>query len=475
MNFVVFDLALLAIFLIFISVFLYKKKHNLKKEGWLVLYRTQWGVKLIDRVGTKYKKTLKFLSYISVALGYFLMAGIIYLVYQVVKIYVLYPSFVSQIKVPPVLPLLPYFTELPGIKGIFPTFYFIYFILAIVIVATIHEFSHGIFMRRYGIKIKSTGFAFLKYFPAFLGAFVEQDEKSMSKAKNFEQRAVLSAGTFSNVLTSVVFFFLLFGFFSLAFTPTGVNFDNYAYGTFEVASIISVNGIAVSNSTYEGILSLMNEGDNKVKTSDGKNYVANKEFLENFGEFEGTIGMYYDSPALNSEIKSPILEIDSVKITSLEILNDEILSHNPGEEIEIKTGYGEDVETKKIVLGEHPEDSERPWLGIVFAGQQNSGLFTNLFGVDTFFRDPYVYYDSSVGDWGKFIYDFLWWTALISLLVAFFNMLPAGGLDGGRFFYLTVLSITKNKKFSERVFAFLTNLFLLVLFLVMVLWAISFI
>ena len=30
----------------------------------MYLYRTSWGLKLIDYVGTKYKKTLSFLSYV---------------------------------------------------------------------------------------------------------------------------------------------------------------------------------------------------------------------------------------------------------------------------------------------------------------------------------------------------------------------------------------------------------------------------
>jgi membrane-associated protease RseP (regulator of RpoE activity) len=53
-------------------------------------------------------------------------------------------------------------------------------------------------------------------------------------------------------------------------------------------------------------------------------------------------------------------------------------------------------------------------------------------------------------------------------------MLPVGIFDGGRFFYLTVLGITKNKKIAKQSFAFLTYFFLFILFVLMFFWAISF-
>ena len=76
MNFMVYDIGLLIIFVIFISIFLYRRKKNLKKEGLLLLYRTSWGMKLIDRVGEKWKKMLNFLSYGAIGLGYLLMGSV---------------------------------------------------------------------------------------------------------------------------------------------------------------------------------------------------------------------------------------------------------------------------------------------------------------------------------------------------------------------------------------------------------------
>jgi len=71
------------------------------------------------------------------------------------------------------------------------------------------NFSHGIFSINKKVKVKSTGFGFFPFFlPVFLAAFVELDEKNMEKKKPLSQMAVLSAGTFANVITGILFFII---------------------------------------------------------------------------------------------------------------------------------------------------------------------------------------------------------------------------------------------------------------------------
>ena len=87
------------------------------------------------------------------------MAGMIYLFGKMVYLYIAYPNIVRAIKVPPIMPLVPYLPQAFKLSFL-PDFYFITWILVLAIIAISHEFAHGIFMRRYGIKIKSTGFGF---------------------------------------------------------------------------------------------------------------------------------------------------------------------------------------------------------------------------------------------------------------------------------------------------------------------------
>jgi membrane-associated protease RseP (regulator of RpoE activity) len=73
----------------------------------------------------------------------------------------------------------------------------------------------------------------------------------------------------------------------------------------------------------------------------------------------------------------------------------------------------------------------------------------------------------------KFFYDLLWWIVLINLSLALTNMLPVGIFDGGRFFMLTVLAITGNKKIAEKSFKIATKFILALFVLLMVLWFIG--
>ena len=225
MNVIIYDITLLVAFVIFIGIFLYRKKKNLKKEGLLFLYRTSWGIRLINRIGKRFKKTLNVLSYVAVGLGYLLMGTMIYLFGKIVWLYILNPEIVRAIKIPPIMPLIPYLPQVFKLDFL-PPFYFTYWIIIIAIVAVVHEFAHGIFAAHGEVKIKNTGFGFFPFFfPIFLAAFVELDEKKMQTKKIFSQMSVLAAGTFANILTAILFFGIMWLFFVLSFSPAGVTFD----------------------------------------------------------------------------------------------------------------------------------------------------------------------------------------------------------------------------------------------------------
>jgi hypothetical protein len=178
------DLTLMAIFVIAISIFLYVRRKRIKREGLLLLYHTKWGVKFIDRFGKKHKKFLKVLSYISVILGYILMILMIYLFVQILWVYIFEANIVKTIKLPPITPLIPYLPQIFQLNFL-PPFYFSYWIIILAIVAITHEFFHGIFARSFDVKTKTTGFGFFPFFfPVFLAAFVNLDEKMMEKRKN---------------------------------------------------------------------------------------------------------------------------------------------------------------------------------------------------------------------------------------------------------------------------------------------------
>lgn len=474
MSFVVYDLIFLVLFAVGVGTFLYTRRKNLKKEGLLFLYKTSWGIKLIDYVGEKYTRTLKFLSYVSVGLGYVLMATMIYLFGKIVWIYVAMPQIVKAVKVPPIMPLVPYIDKVvPGL----PEFYFTYWIIIIAIIAITHEFAHGIFAVYNKIKIKSTGFGFFPFFlPVFLAAFVEPDEKKMQKSKKFPQLAILSAGTFANVITAIVFLAILILFFTIAFTPAGIIFNGYSYSIVDGSKIISINDKNIKNFEYSNLVFENNASMIKIKTSDG-DYIATKDLVEdadNLALFEdsGGIVLYNDAPAINEGLNGIITNFDGTKITSIENFRDALEDKSPGDKIILTTLVGDEVQNYEIVLGENPDDATKPLIGINFyESSSGSGILGKVYSAIALFKKPNIYYEPKFDGVSSFIYNLLWWVVLISVSVALINMLPMGIFDGGRFFYLTILGITKNEKIAKNAFKGITYLILFLVLLLMIFWA----
>jgi membrane-associated protease RseP (regulator of RpoE activity) len=473
MKLIVYDLGLLVLFVLFVGIFLYRKRKNLQKQGLLFLYRTSWGIKLINKVGNKYKKTLKFLSYVSISVGYLLMIGILYMVGKIIYLYAAYPHIVKAIKVPPIMPLVPYLPQVFKLDFL-PPFYFTYWIIILAIIAITHEFAHGIFAALNKVRIKKTGFGFFPFFlPIFLAAFVELDEEKMKKKKKFPQMAILSAGTFANILTAILFFIIMVLFFSLAFTPAGIVFDDYAYTVVGIAGISMVNNVSIENATYDKMVELMNEeGLNKIQTENGS-YVATKEFLERQQNVYNYTFLYYDAPAINAGIEGAITEINGVEIKNLDLFQEELEKYSSGEKVTLKTIVGEEINEYELVLGEHPEEEGSAYLGVGFIDQGKSGVMGKIVNFISSFKTSGIYYESKF-EAAWFIYNLFWWLVLISLTVALINMLPVGIFDGGRFFYLTILALTKSEKKAEKTFKFITRFFLFLLLLLMVLWVISF-
>lgn len=83
-----------------------------------------------------------------------------------------------------------------------------YTLVALVISVFIHEAGHGIVARVYGIKVESTGIAFVLFVP--VGAFVNLDKNGLEKATLKEKSAVLTAGPLNNMILAAVSMVLLF-------------------------------------------------------------------------------------------------------------------------------------------------------------------------------------------------------------------------------------------------------------------------
>ncbi|MFA6461489.1 MAG: site-2 protease family protein [Candidatus Woesearchaeota archaeon] len=269
----IFQYKWIILFYLALIVLLVIKRKSLTFQGKvIILYRTKFGLRWIEKFSKKFKEWIVLLGYIGIGTGF---VGLLFISYIIIKnLYDLLfvPNTASGVSL--VLPGI----NVPGM-GILP---FWHWLISIFIIALVHEFSHGIVARVHGINVKNTGLVFLG---PIIGAFVEPDEKKMSKEHDFKQYSVLAAGPFSNILLALVALLLL----TFAFTPLqqgmtepiGFTFDAYYNESYPFAQtgilpgtlITGINGKSVTDFTpFSEELVCLNPGEKiKVNTPD-KNY-----------------------------------------------------------------------------------------------------------------------------------------------------------------------------------------------------------
>jgi membrane-associated protease RseP (regulator of RpoE activity) len=462
MEFFYYDIIFFAIFALIVGLFLYKNKKKLQIESKiLLLYRTKFGLNFIEKVSSKAPWFFNFLAIVSIVCGYLLMiGGICLIVFTVFLIY----SAVNLPKIPPLMPLVPYLPSMFKIKFL-PPFYFTYWLISIALVAICHEFMHGTFARFYKIKLKSTGFGFLG---PFLAAFVEIDEKKMAKKPVKQQLAVLSGGSFANLILAILFVILLNGFCTAAFVQSGViipqlNVDGVIVPSY-IMSAVNISDVKYQNNAVNLTeLKSENKTDFKLESNIG-NYYLTKEILSITPNDTKTLIVYADTPAYNLKMKGIIQKINGNEIKNYTEFLEALKKLNPGDNVMLQTSEG----NYTFNMDKDPGNSSRGVIGFGFPKEQKgtlAGFISKLISK----RDTFTYF-SPKSDLSVFVYNLLLWIVLINISVMLINMLPFGIFDGGRFFYLTVLGITKSRKKAIKGFKVANAIILFIFILMMVIW-----
>ena len=180
------------LFLIILTFFVFLKRKNLDTKQiipyflYFSMYKTTWGLRLMNSLAKKYRKPMLYLGYFGIFVGFI---GMILISYGLINnIYIL---FTKPEAAPGVGLVLPF-----KAKGIFYVPFF-YWIISIFVIATVHEFSHGLIAIANKLKVKSSGFAFLALIvPIIPAAFVEPDEKELRKRPHKQQLSIFAAGPF---------------------------------------------------------------------------------------------------------------------------------------------------------------------------------------------------------------------------------------------------------------------------------------
>ena len=241
------------IFLVILTIFVLLKRKSLDTKQiipyflYFSMYKTKFGLKLMDSLAKKHKKLTLYIGYMGILVGF---VGMVLISYALISnIYVLFTKPEASPGVGLVLPF--------KAKGVFYVPFF-YWIISIFVIAVVHEFAHGLIARANNLKVKSSGFAFLGLVvPIIPAAFVEPDEKELRKRPHKEQLSVFAAGPFSNIMFA--FLFLAIASFALApianalIEPNGVKISGFVESEKKFpaeASGISINEIIQQVDNY---------------------------------------------------------------------------------------------------------------------------------------------------------------------------------------------------------------------------------
>ncbi len=226
------------LFIVFVSV--YTDRGNIKREGIVLLRRTQRGKRTLIKIGTKLPRLWKVIGMASIFVGfYFSIVGFLSIFQLTVS------NLVAKKAVQGLALLLPSPTSQTIIApGVFaPPFW--YFIISIALLVVVHEGMHGIVAAAEKVRIKTLGLILLVIIP---GAFVDIDEKQLRKEKHWKQLRIFASGSFGNFALAFACG-LLFAFLAAATQmPYGVGYGGYVANY--SASKVNLSGVIVQIGGY---------------------------------------------------------------------------------------------------------------------------------------------------------------------------------------------------------------------------------
>ena len=421
------------VFFIALTWYVYSKRNAMQAQKvlppllYFSMYRTTWGLKTMDSWAKKYARILNWLGISGVVIGFL---GMVFICFALIKSLI---DLLAKPEAPAGVGLVLPFKA----KGIFYV-PIEYWIICIFVIALVHEFSHGVLSRVYGVKVKASGFAFAGTTIRTLGiilliiglwgnvkegagfniglssssdilmivgavmlafsllsnitapiipaAFVEPDEKKLRKKPLMQQLAVFGAGPFSNVILGFIALGLLFALAPLS------------------DGMIQANGVEIT------------------------------DFVE--GDFPAeAVGI------LPGEI---IQSVNGIPTPYIENLSAQLSSKKPNEIIDLRTNKGQ----YSITLSKNPENQSMAYLGAYLS--QSSDIKPDV--KERYWFLPHVIIWLS----GLLMFMFI-----LNLGIGLFNLVPIGPLDGGRMLHLVLITYMEKEK-AIKLFGMVGMFFLII-------------
>jgi membrane-associated protease RseP (regulator of RpoE activity) len=392
------NLLLTILILLAFGLFVVIERKRFDVEGKVVfLYKTKIGLKLMKRMA-KFKRIINVYSTIGVFVA---LAGIAFVLYLFIPyLYLMITSPTTTF--PAVAPLFPVSISVGGIPVLIGV-PILYILIAIILLAALHEASHGVVALSKNIKIKSTGFGFL--FGVLPLAFVEPDEKKIVKAKRIDRLRIFSAGAFTNVVLGFIF---LGAYLALSHFIVSANMISYSPYYLDVSTVV--------NSSPASIVSL--PVNSTVSEINGHKFYSEQEALS---DLNVKPGQYVNFTLTNGKVYS------------------------------MRTTYNSSINnTYHSYIG----------VGGFFSLAKPPAFIIEPISVTAF---PNNTFPSQSLYWIDGLFLWLW---VISFSLAIVNILPLSYLvDGGKIFFDALGYVVKNEKKALAILNTVAFLFILLLVL----------
>jgi len=400
--------------LIVVVIYLNRSKFEIQAKI-IALYRTKFGLKLMDKIATRWNTLVKNLSYVGIPMGFIGMIAMVFMI-----IYGLYTLLFKPDAPPTITPVLP---GLP-IVGTEIQIPFVAGLLALFIVVVIHEFSHGVIARANKVKVKSSGFVMFGPLP---GAFVEPDEKQMQKdiAKFDKNRIPQKTPWLFFIITSLILTAFIGYFSTLNFAVVQNNIEIFtSLFVAMFAFLVYTSHYFYQRRYYHLAIFAAGPFSNilTVVLITVVIFFAVGPLMSNLMEIDGFtfVSIVNDTPAASSDLQifQKFTKINDIDVRSLYEFNKTLSQFSPGDTIQI----GNETHMSSVTLGEHPDDPLRAYIGIIPADYRvlKPGLVANIY--------PTI---APVVSW---IFELIKWIIILSLGLGLANLLPLGPIDGGRMF-----------------------------------------
>jgi membrane-associated protease RseP (regulator of RpoE activity) len=471
---------LIILAIIYIPIFIYVR-FSPKAEGYglvtygpLVMIKTKYGIKLMDRLCV-YTRFWRFFGVLSKAIVYILMAFMMFIL--IVDLFAL-PSMIGRGGLG-----IEYALAIPGLNPMLPL---VYGVIGLVIALVTHELAHGMQARSNGMRVDSTG---LLYGVVPWGAFVEPNEEDLKKSSRRAKGDVYAAGIATNFVVAVVLFAAMFGMLSAATCGNGDSAGIYSVQADTPAEESGIPAAAIildvtfGGKTYDVDYYII-DGKGHFTSTDptfsgfDPNETATVTYVTDKGDYSADVrlGLYInkvaaDSPAAEAGLQSKwyMVSVNTTDGTSYPIydiytFNKALSSTVPGQQISIsyvsdagsgvqETGYFKLSANGNVgYLGVYTSVS-----GFSFVSPQYmlDHAKNPLYGVDTVTEGAYAlisyigqpfqgyspvlesthwWYDVPGGDVFWVVLSVVFWTFWLSLVLGITNALPAVPFDGGYVF-----------------------------------------